>query len=130
MKLFIFLVAFVMLVGCASSPIDRIEAADTVPSARLYGFAKKSDAHLIILHDSSIAGVSCPIRVLIDGKPAADINVGEVAHFGITIGSHSLTALPLEGCPKFPMQKINIAVKAGDALIKRIDTAGINSFEL
>lgn len=130
MKLFIFLMACALLAGCTKSSTDSLKQANTAPASLMYGFAKKSDAHLVVQHDSSFAGDKCRIRVAIDKEPAADIDAGGVAQFGITIGSHSLEAIPLEGCQKVQMQRVNITVKAGDALIKRIDMAGINSIEL
>jgi hypothetical protein len=130
MKHFIFLVAFALLAGCTTSALHSPEEADTVPTSRLYGFTKKSDAHLVVVRDSSLSDESCTIRLLIDGESAADLNRGEVAHFGVTIGTHRLLTLPLEGCPSTQMQEVKITVKAGDTLIKRIDGTGIDSIAL
>ena len=101
----------------------------TVASSRIYGFVKKSDAHLVISGAASI-GSGCRICLSIDGKPAADFFPAEVAHFGLTIGSHSPTARTSEGCSKQWTQQVRVSVKAGDALIMRIDNAGLIRVEL
>lgn len=95
MRTIILLVVCASLMGC-SQAAKIPEEFDSVPPSRLYGFTKKSDAQLVVLHDST--GVNCTIRFFIDGKHAADFESGEKAHFGMTIGTHRIAALTLDGC--------------------------------
>lgn len=127
MKYVIFLLAFAFIAGCKSAPVP--EGATTVPQHRLWGFTKKSDAHLVVLGTNSL-GSDCNIRISIDKKPAADVLAAEVAHFGLTIGSHTLSASTSGRCSRRWMHKISVSVKSGDALIIRIEKAGITQAEL
>ena len=126
MKSFIFLVAVAAIAGCVKLPQYSPDQADLVPTPRLYGFTKRSDAHLVVVRDESDDG-RCTIRLSIDGRPAADFESGEVAHFGLTMGVHWLSALPAQGCSDLLIKNVKIAVKTGDALIMRIDETGMGS---
>jgi hypothetical protein len=55
---------------------------------------------------------------------SVDVNL-LVAKLLCLIGAHRLSARSLEGCAYYFMQEVRITVKAGDALIKRIDKSGI-----
>jgi hypothetical protein len=123
MKNFIFLAAFISLAGCASSAAEYNEGAGRVPSSRLYGFTDKSDAQLVVVHGAAVRDI-CTIRFFIDGKPGADLTAGEVAYLSVTVGSHRLSMRPLEGCANSRADHVNVQLKAGDALISRIDETG------
>lgn len=121
MKYVTFFLTLILLAGCKSVPAP--EETTTVPQMRLWSATKRSDAHLVVIGEASLGG-DCTIRISIDGKPAADFVGAEVAHFGLTIGSHSLLLRASAGCSKIRTQEAKISVKAGDALIMRIDKAG------
>ena len=127
MRYVTFLLALALVASCKSAAIP--EETTTVAPTRIYGFAKKSDAHLVILGAASLKK-GCMIRLSIDGKPAGDIFPAEVAHFGLTIGAHSISARPIDGCVRNCMREARISVKAGDALIMRIDNAGLTPVKL
>lgn len=126
MRYVTFLLALALVASCKSAAIP--EETTTVAPTRIYGFAKKSDAHLVILGTG--LKNDCTIRLSIDGKPAADFLSAEVAHFGLTIGAHSISARLIEGCVRSCMREARISVKAGDALIMRIDNAGLTPVKL
>jgi hypothetical protein len=128
MKKFIFLMVIASLSACTSTP-KLTENGDPVPPSRLYGYSKKSDAQLVVIHDSVLEG-GCMIRLSIDGKPAADFFNGEIAYFGLTMGTHKLVARPLTKCKKSELSEEAINVKAGDALLRRIAGTTIQSIPL
>lgn len=105
------------MTGCTTLPNPGNAAY--APTERTYGFTRKSDAHLVVLRTS--LDNACAVRFSIDGTPAADLFAGEIAHFGVTIGVHSLSARPAEGCANHWTRTVKIAVKAGDALIIYVD---------
>lgn len=120
MKSFIFLAAVAAISGCVQLPHFSPNQADLVPASRLYGFTKRSDAHVVVVRDESDDG-RCTVHFSIDGRPAADFEAGEVADFGLTMGVHRLSALPAQGCSDLLIKNIKIAVKIGDALIMHIN---------
>jgi hypothetical protein len=122
MKYVTFLLTLSLIAGCKAPAVP--DETTTVPPARLWGFTKKSDANLVVLGASSLRN-GCTIHISIDEKPAAIFFAAEVAHFGLTIGSHTLTARTSEGCFKQWTQEVRVKVKSGDALIVRIDKAGL-----
>ena len=124
MKSIIFLAVCASLMGC-SQAAKTPEEFDSAPPSRVYGFTKKSDAQLIVIHNST--EVNCAIRLSIDGKHAADLEAGEKAHFGVTIGTHKIAALPLNGCVNPRTQQEKIYVNAGDALLRRIGDSNIDA---
>ncbi|MDR0189472.1 hypothetical protein RCO22_11035 [Pseudomonas yamanorum] len=119
MRYIILLAVLTLMVGCKTPP----DPGDTtnVPPERVYGFTRKSDAHLVVLRTSSENG--CTVRLSIDETPAADIFAGEIVHFGVTIGAHTLSAQSAKGCANYWTRKVRLGVKAGDALIIYIDKA-------
>jgi hypothetical protein len=126
MKYIILLAVLTLMAGCKTPP----DPGDTtnVPPERVYGFTRKSDAHLVVLRTS--LENRCTVRLSIDETPAADIFAGEIAHFGVTIGAHSLSARSTEGCAEHWARSIKIGVKAGDALIISIDKADLDQVSL
>lgn len=118
MKKIIFLMVLSSFTACTLVP-KSAEDADLVPASRMYGYSKKSDAQLVVMLDYARDG-GCIIRLSIDGKPAADFSNGEIAYFGVTIGTHKLVAQPLAKCSKSQVTDETINVKAGDALLRRI----------
>jgi len=127
MRYVTFFLTLALIAGCKTAPVP--EEITTVPQERLFGFTKTSDTYLVILAATSL-GNDCAIRISIDEKPAADFFGAEVAHFGLTFGSHTLLARTSEGCSRQWTQEIRVSVKAGDALIMRIDKAGLIRTEL
>lgn len=127
MKYVTFLLILALMVGCKTAPTP--EETTTVPQERMFGFTKTSDAHLVILVATALEN-DCAIRISIDEKPAADFFGAEVAHFGLTFGSHTLLARTSEGCSRQWTQAIRVSVKAGDALIMCIDKASLIRTEL
>jgi hypothetical protein len=125
-RFFIFLAAVVAMAGCVQVRQYSPDQAGLVPTLRLYGFTKRSDAHLVVVRDESADG-RCTIRFSIDGRAAADFQSGELAHFGLTMGVHWLSALPDQGCSDLLIKNVKIAVKTGDAVIMRIDGTGLRS---
>ncbi|MBX7274962.1 hypothetical protein K2E96_29865 [Pseudomonas sp. ERGC3:05] len=121
MKYVAFLLTLALMVGCKMPPAPG--DTTSVPLVRIYGFSKKSDAQLVIVSNPAL-GNSCAIRISIDGKPAADFFPAELAHFGVTIGAHRLSARSSAGCEHWE-QEIKIKAKAGDAVIVRIDETGL-----
>lgn len=97
MKLFIAVVAVVLLAGCATSPVP-VNNADPVPSSRLYAFNGKSEAQLLVTRDSGLYGSGCNYRLYIDGTLAAEFASGEVAWFGVKAGKHILGVKPSAAC--------------------------------
>lgn len=106
MKYVIFLLTVALMTSCRTAPVP--EENTTVPPEWLLGFTKASDAHLIILATTSL-GNDCAIRISIDEKPAADFFRAEVAHFGLTFGSHTLSARTSEGCFREWTQEIRVS---------------------
>lgn len=127
MKCVTFLLILALTASCTTTPAP--EDITNVPQERLFGFTKTSDGHLVILAGASL-GSDCTVRVSIDEKPAARFFGAEVAHFGLTFGSHTLSARTSDQCFVQWAQEISISVKAGDALIIRIDKAGLVRTEL
>ncbi|WP_443699440.1 hypothetical protein [Pseudomonas sp.] len=126
MKYVTFLVTLALMAGCKGSAVP--DESTPVPPARLFGYTERSDALLVV--GATSLGNDCTIRLSIDGKPAADFFATEMAHFGLTIGSHSLSAHTSAGCSKQWIQEVSVSVKAGDALIMYIDNAGLTPVEL
>lgn len=122
MKYVTVLLTLALMAGCKMAPPP--EQVTTVPLDRLFGFTKRSDVHLVILTETSLES-DCAIRISIDQKPTADFFGAEIAHFGLTFGSHTLSARTKEGCSKQWTQEIRVSVKAGDVLIMRIDKASL-----
>jgi outer membrane biogenesis lipoprotein LolB len=129
MKYFIFLVAFALIAACSVSSKSSPDTLNRVPRERLYAFTKKSDAHLVVINNFQPLE-KCTIRLWIDGRPAADFAQKEAADFGLTFGAHKILTLPLEGCIGGRMHETKINVKAGDALIQRIDEMSIKPVSL
>lgn len=127
MRYVTFLLTLALMAGCKTASVA--EETTNVPQERLFGFTKSADAHLVILAASSL-GNNCAVRISIDEKPAADYFGAEVANFGLTFGSHTLSARTSQGCSRQWTQEIRVSVKAGDALIIRIDKAGLIRTEL
>ncbi|MGU3345821.1 hypothetical protein [Pseudomonas monsensis] len=125
MKHLICLIFAVMFAGCAVSEKTRIEQSNRIPLSGLYAYGKPSDAHLVVAVDGSY-GYRCKVRVLIDGKPAADIRPGESAHFGLTFGTHTLSTRPSEECYGRGAQDVKINLKTGDALMQFVGADGIH----
>ncbi|MCL5230635.1 hypothetical protein [Pseudomonas nunensis] len=130
MKYSIFLVAFALMAACSTSSKSSPDTLSRVPLERQYALTKKSDAHLVVINDPLPVEKKCTIRLWIDGRPAADFAQKEAADFGLTFGVHKLLTLPLEGCIGGRMRETKINVKAGDALIQRIDEMSINPVSL
>lgn len=126
MRFFIFLAAVAVTVGCVQVRQHSPEQAELVPTSRLYGFTKRSDAHLVVMLAESDDG-RCTIRFSIDGSPAADFHSGEIAHFGLTMGVHRLSAFPDQGCSYLLTKNVKVAVKTGDAVILHIEKTKISS---
>lgn len=119
MKTFVLLMILIELLGCARVQQFPTDSGNVASASRMYGFTKRSDAQLVVMYES--IDVACMLRISIDGKPAADMEVGESAQFGMTIGAHRLVALPLDGCANRQIQEAKINVKAGDAILRRVD---------
>lgn len=128
MKKLIFLVVLALLTGCTSM-LGATEDANRVPASHLYNYSKKSDALLVVMLESRLE-TGCRIRLIIDGKPAADFFSGEIAYFGVTIGAHVLEAQPNAKCTKFEASQTKVNMKAGDALLKVITASAIESVVL
>lgn len=128
MKKLIFLVLPAVLTGCTSM-LSAPEDANRVPASRLYDYSKKSDALLVVMLESKFE-TGCRIRLVIDGKPAADFFGGEIAYFGVTIGAHVLEAQPNAKCTKFEASQTKVNMKAGDVLLKAITASAIEPVAL
>lgn len=76
----------VLITGCTSKPIVPAKAVP-VPHQRLYSHQVEIDpgAKLVITRDSGYwASGGCIAQVLIDGKKAARMDIGEVATFEVS----------------------------------------------
>lgn len=122
MRFVTFLLVLALVASCKSAATP--EETTTVEPSRLYRFTEKSDAHLVILATPSL-GNGCAIRLSIDGKPAAEFLSAEVAHFGLTIGAHRLSAQSAGTCGRHRIREARVSVKAGDALIMRVGNTGL-----
>jgi hypothetical protein len=125
-RFFIFLAAVAATPGCVQVGQYSPEQAELVPTSRLYGFTKRSDAHRVVVRDESNAS-RCTIRFSIDGSPSADFHSGESAHFGVTMGEHRISALPDQGCSDLLTRNLKVAVKNGDTVILCIEKTRISS---
>lgn len=128
MKKFIFLVAPTSLFGCTSIQKSH-EGTNRAPASRIYNYTKKSDAQFVVMLESRLEAV-CSVGFLVDGKPAADLHVGEIAYLGMTFGAHSLEAQPGAGCTNLKRSQTRITMKSGDALLKVITPSAIQSVSL
>lgn len=128
MKKLISLVVLALLTGCTSR-LGAPEDINRVPESRLYDYSKRSDALLVVMLESRLE-TGCRIRLIIDGKPAADFFGGEIAYFGVTIGAHVLETQPNAKCTKFEASQSKVNMKAGDALLEVITASAIKPVAL
>jgi len=93
MKLFVGALAFVLVAGCATSPVPSNEA-DPVPASRLFSYQKSVPGFstLVVTRDKGFVGGGCNTTVSIDGKKTAEIGSGETAKFFVPSGDHIISA--------------------------------------
>ncbi|BAV74215.1 hypothetical phage protein [Pseudomonas chlororaphis subsp. aurantiaca] len=83
MKLFIAVVAVVLLAGCATSPTPSREARQAPQNQMLAYQSQPSGAYgtLQVIRDSGHTGSLCSMAVFIDGKQVARLDPGQKASF-------------------------------------------------
>lgn len=93
-KILILLVASMLVVGCATTPIAPT-AAKSAPNERILAFQQKTSsttATLIITRDTGLLGSGCYYAVSINGTLAARLDVGETTRFFLEPGEILLRA--------------------------------------
>jgi hypothetical protein len=92
----IFLLAGLLVTGCATSPVT-LDHAKPVSPDRLYAFqgsAAANEGTLTVIRDAGFMGHGCGINILVDGVRAGFIGAGEMADFSVTAGDHILSVRP------------------------------------
>lgn len=89
----------VMLTACATSPQSTAQARPTkniLDSAAIT--PKDGAARLIVKRDPGFVGSACAIRVLIDGRPLAELAPGEVVTAFLTPSEYIVGAISTGVC--------------------------------
>ncbi|WP_395601339.1 hypothetical protein AB4P97_16130 [Pseudomonas sp. A1230] len=82
--------AIALIAGCSSTPVDS-GSAKRVPADRVYSYQTETPggATLIVSRDNGFwAAGGCFATLLIDGRRAARVDIGEVAKFHVKPGRH------------------------------------------
>src|SRR5690349_6143503 len=93
--------AGVLMSGCATSSISTAEA-QPVPAERLlsteYSINRADRCLVIVKRDTGSAGSECTSRLVVDGKPVADLATGEKMSLYLPLGEHIIGADPNGQC--------------------------------
>jgi hypothetical protein len=95
MRVLIAAVLAVGLVGCATRQISVRESAP-VPSDRQFLFrdAQPDTGSLVVVRDRGMMGAGCPMDILVDGKSAAHLRVGESLELHVPAGARIVGVAP------------------------------------
>lgn len=89
-RILILAISFLLLVGCASTPVNT-STAKKIPDERHLAFKPTPKSpNLVIFRDEGFAGSGCYLGFYIDGKLAARIDTGEYAEFYVESGKRIL----------------------------------------
>lgn len=94
MRIFMGVIAVVLLAGCATSPTPSGEARQA-PQSQLFAYQNKPSGTygtLQVIRDSGHTGSLCSMAVFIDGKQAAKLDPGQKASFYLSSDSVSVGA--------------------------------------
>ena len=93
--------AGLLMSGCATSAISTSEA-QPVPADRMlsaeYSVNRPDRCLVIVKRDTGSAGSECTSRLLVDGKPVADLATGEKVTLYLPLGEHIIGADPNGEC--------------------------------
>lgn len=99
--LFPLLAAAAWLAGCASSPLPDA-GGTTVPAQRVLApgllQAQPGAVRVTIRHDSGVLGRTCTTRLVLNGKPVADMEASEVLVLQLVPASYTFVAWPDGQC--------------------------------
>jgi hypothetical protein len=99
--------------GCATTIIGTNEAKET--SRRFAAFSTQYSEPIVVKRNTSFAGSACFDRVFADGRPIADLGVGEKVDFTLPPGRHLLGVEKQGICPG---QMREIAVELQDGKLR------------
>ena len=98
------------ITGCATSTIGTGAAEETRTK-----FPHRSTAHsepIVVKRNKSFAGSICNDRIFADGKPIADLAIGEKIEFTLPAGHHILGSEKQGICPG-QMREITVELHGG-----------------
>ena len=94
-KTTLFFALIIALTGCATGPI-AISDAVPIPQERISNIeitkSKDGTGSVLFKRDSGFIGSACVLRLMVDGKPFADIQGGEKIQVYLAPGKHILGA--------------------------------------
>ena len=90
-----------LMSGCATSSVETAEATP-VPPDRILSLehsTNRPDRCLVVVkRDTGSSGAQCTARLVVDGKPIADLATGEKISLYLPLGEHIISANPNAGC--------------------------------
>ena len=100
-SLVLVVLAGVLTSGCATSSIST-DAAEPVPAERIlsteHSMNRPGTCLVMVKRDTGSAGSECTSRLLVDGKPVADLATGEKVSLYLPFGEHIIGADPNGKC--------------------------------
>lgn len=93
-KILLYLVATIVLAGCATRQISA-DQAQPVPTDRVFAFNAVGDGasgQLVVTRDVGAVGGACPLALYIDGTLAAHLRRGESVTLTVPAGSRIVSA--------------------------------------
>ena len=93
--------AGLMMGGCATSSVSTAEA-QLVPADRIlsseHSMNRPDRCLVVVKRDTGSSGAQCTARLIVDGKPTADLATGEKITLYLPLGEHIISANPNGGC--------------------------------
>jgi hypothetical protein len=99
--LWLIALAGLIMSGCATSSVDTAEA-QPVPAERIlsteHSINRPDRCLVVVKRDTGSSGAQCTARLVVDGKPIADLATGEKISLFLPLGQHIISANPNGGC--------------------------------
>ena len=127
LKVFILSFNAVLLIGCASTPVSTSEAV-SVPNNRILADGKqfiapsKNTGKIIVKRDSGFIGSACTVRIYLNGKGVADLDVSEKMVLNLTEGEYIVSAEPNGVCGG-GLTEVKASVKPNSESVFRYGTS-------
>ena len=122
---------FLILTGCASTPVSTSEAIQ-IPDSRVldggrqYLLPTKNSGIFIVKRDSGIMGAACSTKIYLNGKSIADLDTSEKVVLNLPVGEYIVSAEPNGVCGG-GLTEVKFNVKDNSQSVFRYGTSGNGS---
>ena len=125
------LLFFILLSGCASTPISTSDSllvpdSQILPGGRKFLTQDKNSGQVIIKRDAGFTGSACSTRIYLDAKPVVDLEIAQKFILNLPAGEYIISAEPNGMCGG-GLTEVKTTVKQGTQSVFRYGTSGNGS---